>query len=620
MKKYLFIIITLLTSLVASSCQDEDFGFTEQEVFQGAYKRNFEKEYGKIAPDQCWDLSSYAQHILTRVIAPTQNGYYYVENGTISEINTILKNNTDNSSKGKTFGIYMGNEEFEIIPVYQGICDNDWTLHMVLATEEGYQDITLWEKSEKIQVIGGTNSCSNCDGYGATKNGSGDKVSCTRCDGKGYIYEAPSKSAKSVQCPTCKSTNKISVPCPNPDCDENGKETCSKCNGLGYVPNGNKYYTCNGCGGLGWIPFSGIPWSGLRGKGRVSCKTCGGDHKIEVPCTLCGGKTLYKCPICDTNKVAYKCSSCNGYGFVNDNEWHNIKGNEENTVEARYIRSLPVNSKNEEILGEANTFGCIVYFYIDVNGTKRTSLNGGIKSFNCSTPSNLQGYDVQLIGCEVGIGSGNETKDYNDLAFLLVSKSLNNVQLGMTPTTKIPTTIMKRYMIEDMGSITDWDFNDIVIDATKTTNTELVSYNNNYKIKKTEGTQNAVIQYLGGMLPIQVTIGNTTLPLIEDPLKPRDTYEKLKGSANDQVPASVKQPGWEVKVMFEISGWNPNENNISVHVDKKGTTEGIWRANFPKNGDTPYIIATDTKVKWIEEGIKNVPDTWWDPNADTTSN
>jgi len=42
--------------LLATSCQEEDFGYTATEI---AYRINFEKVYGKVKPDQVWDLTTY---------------------------------------------------------------------------------------------------------------------------------------------------------------------------------------------------------------------------------------------------------------------------------------------------------------------------------------------------------------------------------------------------------------------------------------------------------------------------------------------------------------------------------------------------------------------------------
>lgn len=68
MKKYLFLTVALITSLIFASCQEEEFGYNSFEI---AYKTNFEKVYGKIKPDQTWDLTTYNLNKLGLVGGPS---------------------------------------------------------------------------------------------------------------------------------------------------------------------------------------------------------------------------------------------------------------------------------------------------------------------------------------------------------------------------------------------------------------------------------------------------------------------------------------------------------------------------------------------------------------------
>ncbi len=54
---FLCMVIVLLTTF--TSCQEEDFGFTQDEIRASVYDRNFIKEFGPISGNQCWDFSSY---------------------------------------------------------------------------------------------------------------------------------------------------------------------------------------------------------------------------------------------------------------------------------------------------------------------------------------------------------------------------------------------------------------------------------------------------------------------------------------------------------------------------------------------------------------------------------
>lgn len=59
MKKFTKIMsaaVLAAASLSLSGCQDEDFGFSKQDVREGLYAKNFEKTFGNIDPNQNWDL------------------------------------------------------------------------------------------------------------------------------------------------------------------------------------------------------------------------------------------------------------------------------------------------------------------------------------------------------------------------------------------------------------------------------------------------------------------------------------------------------------------------------------------------------------------------------------
>lgn len=67
----LFILFIVLSLTVLTSCQEEEFGYN---AFEIAYKTNFEKQYGKIKPDQIWDFSSYNLRKLGLVGGPAHAG------------------------------------------------------------------------------------------------------------------------------------------------------------------------------------------------------------------------------------------------------------------------------------------------------------------------------------------------------------------------------------------------------------------------------------------------------------------------------------------------------------------------------------------------------------------
>lgn len=637
MKKYLFLILTILTSLVATSCQDEDFGFTEQEVFQGAYKRNFEEKYGKVNPNQNWDLSTYAKEretrALTRGLAPTPEGYYYVEPSTMTWIKTKLKEDADNSSLGESFGLLMGISDFDIIPLYQSGNDAiDWEFHIVLVDTKGSHDFCLWNKSERIQVTGTESTCTACGGLGTVKTGTGSTTVCKNCGGS--IYLPPKGDGKDIDCPTCKKNYKsgwggwdhrgeVKVACTK--CDDDHKIVCPTCNGVKYVPDGDRGWvrTCKTCGGWGTRQY-GVPWINLA-SGKITCPDCEGDGEIWTTCPTCNhAKKVSVCDKCN-NGEAHLCTVCGGDGITGDANWHNILGNEENTKTAVKIRTQPKTSSDNDVLGDLPTDGYIVYFYLKnkSTGTKYSSLDDQMRILDCPRPENISSdYQVKIIGCEEEKKSSTKgTKDFNDLVFLIVGKPLPK-PVSISEASSVTSTIQKRYMIEDFGSDADWDFNDIVVDVTKTFEKKLQSVGGEYKLVEETKTV-AVIQYLCGTLKLQVKIGDTELPVIEDPMMPKQTIVDLVGAADKNTPTSLDEPGYGPIARFEdIKNWDPNTNNISVKIWKKGSDSSdnaVWVNTFPRKGQTPFIIATDQTVNWMPEGV-DIPEAWCNSAPDASHN
>lgn len=54
------------------SCQDEDFGFTTDEIRQEVYNRNFKEIFGEVDPDHNWSM---AQNVKVNINVPGANGY-----------------------------------------------------------------------------------------------------------------------------------------------------------------------------------------------------------------------------------------------------------------------------------------------------------------------------------------------------------------------------------------------------------------------------------------------------------------------------------------------------------------------------------------------------------------
>lgn len=174
----------LLLSSSLTSCQDEDYGYTAEQI---AYQTNFEKTFGKIAPDQIWDFSSYNLErlglsggptaedkinvdengtramsedpsiIRTNITTGSASGYYTVTQKTINWLNQNLPEKVDSRSLSKPFKLlnpYYTTQstddnkgKFLIIPIYQGQSGMLWDLHLVDDTK----DYNIWSKSDHVR-------------------------------------------------------------------------------------------------------------------------------------------------------------------------------------------------------------------------------------------------------------------------------------------------------------------------------------------------------------------------------------------------------------------------------------------------------------------------------------
>lgn len=209
---------------------------------------------------------------------------------------------------------------------------------------------------------------------------------------------------------------------------------------------------------------------------------------------------------------------------------------------------------------------------------------------NGAVPAGIEVRDDAVINY-VGI-EDNTTEttdlDYNDVVLAIVGNPavpkeiiIENNEYDVT------TSLTKRYMMEDLGSTDDFDFNDIVVDVTETTVAHhTVVIENGVKksdvVTKTEKlpTAKAVVRHLGGILPFQLTIGETTLPEM--------------GS----------EATWKTNpdTEYEVKGWDPAKNNVKVTV--KATASQMYTNEFPTTGAFPMMFACDPSVKWYDEKSK----------------
>ena len=144
-----------------SSCQDYE-PYDSEVLVKTSFEENFKKTFGETSPSQTWDLTTviprtwkydvdlseittrtaagdqYTAANASEILSPNQpgnitsannstnwlaNGWYEVQSATLQWMNAQLVEGTNNTSKGSPFTLHAPNNEFAIIPIYQGRAD-----------------------------------------------------------------------------------------------------------------------------------------------------------------------------------------------------------------------------------------------------------------------------------------------------------------------------------------------------------------------------------------------------------------------------------------------------------------------------------------------------------------
>lgn len=258
---------------------------------------------------------------------------------------------------------------------------------------------------------------------------------------------------------------------------------------------------------------------------------------------------------------------------------------------------------------------------IDYKVYNNGSMYAPIGLIDIATPSNVPSTnETYILACEdycviheSQLDQNGRSVDFNDMVFMISG----NIPDEADPRDE-KLTFTKRYFIEDLYGF-DYDFNDIVVDATSVDEYEWEDTNDDGHLdqrvhKKT--TQSAKIQHQCGTLPYQLKIGNTYFGQVTDPTNEELSRTQLAREADDKggdlttVFSKDYQgvnPGYEKS----IEGWDPDQNNITAWIWTKGTdptvdadggmSYGVWSSTFPAEGEVPYIIAVDHDQEWTEE-------------------
>jgi len=528
-------------SLLAVSCQEEEMGFSQEEIFRGTYERSFVNQFGNIDPNQTWDFSPYGRlyannSAVTRAVdykgttyppyfepiegwedetTHTPNTYYEVPSKLLEWMDNNILDDGANTGHSKLISgnfsfVWQAGQVLEILPVWQGDCGQVYSLSILMDDEEE----VIWERNDGMEIQNSVD---------------GDWIDISTTGNFKY------------------------------------RGTTYK---LGY--------TGSSTVGIRVKPIL-ITDDMLKGMGVTNPDLQELKLKLNI-----------------TTGMGWKCTSS------------------EYSCDGDYATSTGVVHCDNKTTGTQSRIGLI-----------------NIPSDSIDVP---EGYQKWLLGCEDAMHSSVCDWDYNDVVFLIAGK----VTEPIYKEGEVERTIEKRYMVEDLTGYADFDFNDIVVDLKET-------YKLKYKKDEWDGVitwdttrynrkQVATIKHLCGTVPMQVKIGNYSLPKITNPVDQEQTKKELAGETVDaktfwENPDQRKVgSGWSPNASFELTNlnWNVDRNNLSVSVwtNKEGDTQSAnytpWTATFPAAGKVPYIIATDVKREWLPE-MTNATQEWWDAlNSNTT--
>ena len=219
--------------------------------------------------------------------------------------------------------------------------------------------------------------------------------------------------------------------------------------------------------------------------------------------------------------------------------------------------------------------------------------------------------EVIIIGCEDNPQEGTDN-DFEDLVFLIYGKPTPPI----IPVDEIEITETKRYMMEDLGTTDDFDFNDVVVDVQKVYTQKIHmkptandGWEEDYREEKIYKGERAIVRATGGIYDFTLTIGNTIWSK-SDKLATGEMLNTGWGNTH------IYRTGMQSELAkFPVEGWKPEENNVSVTVVGQGGSNDVKTIKFPKKGEAPMMIAVDPETDWMSERQSvpgpNDPNPWW---------
>lgn len=229
-------------------------------------------------------------------------------------------------------------------------------------------------------------------------------------------------------------------------------------------------------------------------------------------------------------------------------------------------------------------------------------------------PSVPENNEVTIIGCEDNSKSRSD-KDFEDLVFIMYGPPVEHFDEKEVRETK-------RYMMEDLGTTDDFDFNDVVVDLSIVYKKKITYGKNENGVEvvvsedEVPGSrhQEAIVRAAGGTMNFTLEIGTNKITRWSKSPTYNATDMLNTGSGGTPIYYSGDQ---SVLAKFTIEGndWNPATNNIKVIVEGNGQSGQVMEIKFPKKGEAPMMIAVPDTKDWMHErqsvpGPED-PNPWW---------
>lgn len=304
---------------------------------------------------------------------------------------------------------------------------------------------------------------------------------------------------------------------------------------------------------------------------------------------------------------------------VGDNEPVKLYHKDWTRYSMHYVNGMNVGSKTVRMPGlmvDAPLGTRVEIYLANVNNNPNDNMgttNG--YAFYTDVPSNVkielpEDYQVSKNAVVKYIGFEDEKTgdhDCNDMVMAIVGNPDVPEEVIITDNEYVVTTHnTKRYMVEDLGTTDDFDFNDVVVDVNETTTEKhkVTAVNGVIKsdviVERGATRQKATVRALGGTLNFMLTIGNTIWTKSGAGFDVKTMYNT---GADGQAIDYQKE-----LATFDVTGWIPEQNNISLKVMD---TKGEYEITFPKAGSAPMIIAVDHNRDWMKEGV-SAPKSWFE--------